>query len=62
MELADITDLKSVGGNTVPVQVRSAAPKIDILRQKDVDFYFFTLHFSLKSRVDFWKVINYNEQ
>ena len=43
MELADITDLKSVGGNTVPVQVRSAAPtlKVDIFaKSKDVDFSF----------------------
>ena len=27
MELADVTDSKSVGSDTVPVQVRSPAPK-----------------------------------
>ncbi len=39
------------------------APKIDILRKKDVDFYFLTFHYSLFTifTVDFWKVISYNE-
>jgi len=37
-----------------------APPKIDILRQRNVDFtyYLFLLHYSLKRLVDFWKVIS----
>jgi len=45
------------------VRVPDGAPKIDILRQKDVDFtyYLFTLHYSLKILVDFWEVIGNSE-
>jgi len=35
-------------------QIWLAAPKVDILLQKDVDFYFFTIDYSLFN--DFWKV------
>ena len=47
-----------------PVQVWVAPPKIDILRKRNVDFtyYLFTLHYSLKSLVDFWKVISNSEK
>ena len=41
----------------------STLSKIDILRQRNVDFtyYLFTLHYSLKAHVDFWKVISNSE-
>lgn len=41
----------------------SPFPKIDILRQRNVDFtyYLFTLHYSLKIIVDFWEVIGNSE-
>ena len=46
-----------------PVQVWVAPPKIDKVRQNLVDFtyYLFTLHYSLKRLVDFWKVISNSE-
>ena len=46
-----------------PVQVWVAPPKIDKIRQSLVDFtyYLFTLHYSLKILVDFWKVISNSE-
>ena len=31
----------------VPVRPRSSAPKFDIVRQSDVDFYLLPLHYSL---------------
>ena len=42
----------------------SALPKIDKVRQNLVDFtyYLFTLHYSLKRLVDFWKVISNSEK
>ena len=35
VKLADTRDLKSLGSNTVPVQVRSAAPKNLVFRKRD---------------------------
>ncbi len=50
MELADVTDSKSVGSDTVWVRVPPPAPEIDKLRVRLVDFTFslLTLHFSVK--------------
>ena len=43
------------GTAAADVQVPSLAPKIDILRKKDVDFYFFTINYSLfTNTLDFW--------
>ena len=46
---------KSTAGDSVPVRVRSPAPKIGKLRQRLADFtyYFFPIHSSLKPRADF---------
>ena len=45
------------------VQAQHEEPKIDKVRQNLVDFtyYLFTIHYSLKSLVDFWKVISNSE-
>ena len=56
---------KGVGRVTgARVRVSPSPPKIDKSRQRFVDFayYLFTIHFSLKQKVDFGKVISNSEK
>ncbi len=63
MELVDVVDSKSTAGDSVPVRVRSPAPKILNAKAFGIfTFYLFTLHFSLKSHSEFLEVISNSEE
>ena len=57
MELVDVVDSKSTASDSVPVRVRSPAPKIPNAKAFGIFTYNpFTLHFSLKTPSGFLKV------